>query len=128
MAAEIDASLVQRLGDAVRAALGAGEDENARHRRVVEQLNQHVALLRRVDENDAVLDPIGGLGRRRHRHLDRIVQKLARERANVGRHGRREEEVLPFPRQFAHDAADRLDEAKVEHLVDLVEHQEFDRA
>ena len=60
--------------------------------------------------------------------LDRIVQKLARKRADVGRHGRREEQVLPFLRQFADDAADRLDEAKVEHLVDLVEHEEFDRA
>ncbi len=128
MAAEIDAGLVQRLGDAVRAALGAGEDENARHRRVVEQLNQHVALLRRVDKDHAMLDPISGLGGRCHRDLDRIVQKLARKRANIGWHRSREEQVLALPRQFADDAADRLDEAEVEHLVDLVEHEEFDRA
>ena len=56
------------------------------------------------------------------------MQELAGERPDVGGHGRREEQVLPPLRQLAHDAADRLDEAKVEHLVDLVEHQEFDRA
>ena len=116
------------LGDAVGAALGAGENNHPRHFRVVEQFDQHVPLLRRIDEDDAVLDAIGGLGGRRHRDLDRIVQQFARKRANVGRHRRREEEVLPLLRQFAHDAADRLDEAEVEHPVDFVEHQELDGA
>ena len=115
-------------GDAVGAMLRAGEDDDARRARVVEQFDQHVALLRRFDEDDAVLDPVGGLGGGRHRDLDRIMQQFAGERADVSRHGRREEQVLPLLRQFPHDAADRLDEAEIEHLVDLVEHQEFDRA
>ena len=33
-----------------------------------------------------------------------------------------------FLRQIAHDAADRLDEAEVEHLVDFVEDEELDGA
>ena len=56
------------------------------------------------------------------------MQQFAGELADVGRHGGGEEQVLPLPRQFAHDAADRPDEAEIEHLVDLVEDQEFDRA
>ena len=75
-----------------------------------------------------MLDAVGGLGRRSHRDLDRVLQQFARERANVGGHRGGEEQVLPLPGQFPHDAADRLDEAKVEHLIDLVEHQKLDRA
>ena len=101
---------------------------SARHRRVVEQLDQHVALLRRVDEHHPLLDAVDGRRRRRHRDPDRIVQQLAGELANLGRHRRREEQVLPLLRQVAHDAADRREEAEVEHLVGLVEHQHFDRA
>ena len=124
----VDARFVERPGDAVGAALGAGEDDDARELGIVEQFDQKIALLRRFDEEDVVLDAIGGLGRRRHRDLDRIVQQFAGERADVGGHGRREEQVLALFGQFPHDAADRLDEAEVEHLIDLVEHQKFDRA
>ena len=74
-----------------------------------------------------MLDAVGGLGGGRHRDLDRVPQQFAGERANIGRHRRREEQVLPLPGQFPDDAANRLDEAEVEHLVDFVEHQKFDR-
>ncbi len=78
-------------------------------------------------EQHALLDAVGGLGGGRHRDLDRVTQQFAGERADIGRHRRREEQVLPLPGQFPDDAADRLDEAEVEHLVDFVEHQKFDR-
>ena len=81
-----------------------------------------------LDQDDALLDAVGGLGDGRHGDLDRIAQQLAGERANVGRHGRREKQVLPLSRQLAHDAADRPDKAEIEHAVDFVEHQELDRA
>ena len=75
-----------------------------------------------------MLDAVGGLGGGRHRDLDRIVQQLAGERADVGRHRGGEEQVLPPLGQFPDDAADWFDKAEVEHLVDLVEHQKLDRA
>ena len=93
-----------------------------------EQLDQHVAFARRVDVDDLLLDPVDGRGRRRHRDFGRIVQQFAGELADVGRHGGGEEQVLPLARQFADDAADRPDEAEIEHLVDFVEDEEFDRA
>ena len=74
-----------------------------------------------------MFDAVGGLGCRRHRDLDRVPQQFAGERANVGGHRRGEEQVLPLPGQFPDDAADRLDEAEIKHLVDFVEHQKFDR-
>ena len=76
--------------------------------------------------DDLLLDPVDGLGGRRHRDFGRLVQQFAGELADVGRHGGGEEQVLPLARQFAHDAADRPDEAEIEHLVDLVENEEFD--
>ena len=74
-----------------------------------------------------MLDAVGGLGRRRYRDLNRVPQQFAGERPNVGGHRRGEEQVLPLPGQFPDDAADRFDEAEIEHLVDFVEHQKFDR-
>ncbi len=74
-----------------------------------------------------MLDAVGRLGCRRHRNLNRVPQQFAGERANVGGHRCGEEEVLPLPGQFPHDATNWLDEAEVEHLIDFVEHQKFDR-
>ncbi len=74
-----------------------------------------------------MLDAVGGLGGGRHRDLNGIAQQFAGERADVGWHRRGEEQILPLLGQFPHDAADRLDEAEVEHLVDFVEHQKLDR-
>jgi len=117
--------IASALRNAVGAALGAGEHDHPRHRLVLEQFDQHVALARAVDEDDLLLDAVGGLGDRRHRDLERVVEQFAGELADLGRHGRRKEQVLAFLREIAHDPADRLDEAEVEHLVDLVEHEEF---
>src|SRR5580693_358903 len=123
----VDARLVEGAGDAVGAVLGAGEDDNAREFGIVEQFDQQVALLRRFDKEDVMLDAVGGLRCRRHRDLNRVPQQFAGERANVRGHRRGEEQVLPLPGQFPDDTADRLDEAEVKHLVDFVEHQKFDR-
>ena len=39
-------------GDAIGAALGAGEDDRAGERGIGEQFDQHVAFARRVDKDD----------------------------------------------------------------------------
>ena len=41
-------------------------------------------------------------------------------------HGGREEQALPLDRQLGDDAPDGLDEAHVQHLVGLVEHEHLD--
>ena len=60
----VDARLIECAADAIGAVLGAGEDEDAGELGIVEQLDQEVALLRRFDKKDVVLDAVGGLGRR----------------------------------------------------------------
>ena len=50
----------------------------------------------------------------------------AGERAEVGRHGRREEQRLPLARQLAHDLVELGLEAHVEHAVRLVEDEDAD--
>ncbi len=40
-------------------------------------------------------------------------------------HGGREEQILPLRRQFLGDAADRNDEAQIQHVVGFIEHQDF---
>ena len=57
------------------------------------------------------------------RHPDRIAQQLSRQLADLGRHGRREEQALALGWKLRDDAADRRQEAQVQHLIGLVEHQ-----
>src|SRR5271170_3533098 len=123
-----DSSFLEGFGDAVGAALGASEDDRSRHFRVFEEFDEHVALLGRVDQDHAVIDSIRGLGYRGDRDLDGIAQQLGGKRAYVRRHRRGKEQVLPLLRDAAYDLSDRLDEAEVQHLIDFIEHQEFDRA
>ena len=62
------------------------------------------------------------------RDLDahRILEEIGGEAGDLLRHGGREEQVLALARQHAGDLADRVDEAQIEHLVDFVEHEDFD--
>ena len=63
----------------------------------------------------------------RHRDLDRIVQQLAGQLADRLGHGGREEQALALLRQvLGDDLPDRHDEAHVQHLVGLVEHEDLD--
>ena len=80
---------------------------DALERRVVEQLGQQGALAAWLDEDHALVDALDGGGLRRHRDLQRIVQQLAGQLADLARHGGREEQVLALPRQLRDDLADR---------------------
>ena len=78
----VDARLIECAADAIGAVLGAGEDEDAGELEIVEQLDQEVALLRRFDKKDVVLDAVGGLGRRaspRPRRDRAAIRRRARE-------------------------------------------------
>lgn len=72
-----DARFGERLRHFIGAALGSREDDRARHRTIFEELDEHVALAQLVDEDDAVVDAIGSLGRWRHRDLNRISEEFA---------------------------------------------------
>ena len=57
--------------------------------------------------------------------LDRIAQQVVGQLADLARHGGGEEQVLALRRQLGDDAADRRQEAEVQHLVGLVEHEDL---
>ena len=61
-----------------------------------------------------------------HLHDDRLAQILARERLDLGRHRRAEEQRLPVLRNLGDDAIDLRREAHVEHAVGLVEHEHLE--
>ena len=61
----------------------------------------------------------------RDRDPDRIAQQLAGQLADLGRHGGREEQVLAPGGKLRDDAADRRQEAQVQHLVGLVEDEDL---
>jgi hypothetical protein len=52
-----------------------------------------------------------------------LDQYLIGDLADLGGHGRGKEQILPFGRQFGHDAAQIGQKAHVEHAVGLVENQ-----
>jgi hypothetical protein len=121
-----DAAAFEDAGDLVSAALGAREDEDAGEFRLGEQFGEQAALAAGFDEHDLLVDALDCGRGRRHRDFQRVVEQVARQLFDVRRHGGREEQVLTLARQMAHDAADRIDEAHVEHLVGLVEDEDFD--
>ena len=74
----------------------------------------------------ALLDPLDrGRGRD---DLDRrgVLEQLGRERGDVLGQGGREEQALALLRHMAHHPPDGVDEADVEHAVDLVQDHHLD--
>ena len=120
-----DADLLEVFRHPVRAVLGAGENDGAAEGRIIELLRQKRALLAGLDEDDPLVHALDG--RRLGRDLDPhgIGQEFGGELGDLRRHGRREEHVLPFLGDMADDLADRAEEAKVQHLVGFVQHEDL---
>ncbi len=81
-------------------------------------------LLGLLDEADFLLDAVGGPARRRDGNFYRIGQVGLRDFLHLVGHRGREQHGLALFRQQRRDAAQGVDEADVEHLVGLVEHEE----
>ena len=117
-----ETGVVEEAGDAICAALGAGEDDGARKIGVLHQVDQRLTFAGAFDQNHALLNAVGGLRDRRHGDLDRLMQHFASQRADFRRHGRREKQGLPSFWQFGENLADRRQEAEIEHVVGLIQH------
>ena len=119
---------IQLFGKAVGAVLGLGEHHGAAHVERVEEMDEQLRLLRLEDEVERLVDAIDRRRDRRDRHGHGVAQQRVGEMADLLRHGRAEEHRLARLGQKPRDAADRLDEAHVEHAVGLVEDEELDLA
>ena len=76
--------------------------------------------------DDALGDALDRCGLRCHRDAHRVIEHRVGKLGDFLRHGRREEQSLPFLAQHRHDALDVVDEAHVEHAVGFVEDEHFD--
>ena len=113
------------FGHLVSAALGAGEDDGALDLGPLQKLRQQLALAGRLHMEGLLPDALGGGGDRGHRNLHGIAQHVARKARDLLRHGGREEEVLTLARQLGDDLADRHHEAKIQHVIGLVQNADF---
>ncbi len=111
----------QPLGQPVRPALGAGEDDALAGIVSLEQMNQELDLAVVIHRDVILLD---GLDRRlvlRQVDLDRLVHVPLGQLPDIGTDRGREQHGLVRVRHLAEDAFDVGTEADVEHPVGLVE-------
>src|SRR4051794_2930526 len=112
------------LGQAVRAALGADEDQRA-VAIVAERVEQRVEARLAIDLDEAVLDLGGRARRRRVLVADGVVRVAARDLAGRAVERRGEEQRLAVVAALGDDPVDGGPEAHVEHPVGLVEHEQL---
>ena len=113
---------------AIRAVLGAREDQHLLPVAGADLVRQELPLALAIDRVDDLADAGGRFAVHRDLDLGRPVQQACRELPDVGRERRREQQVLPFSGQRLDDLADVANEAHVEHAISLVEDEKFDRA
>jgi len=105
--------------------LGAGKDQ---HRLALDAL-EHLREQRGLQMRGYVVKGVRHAVHRRvvrHRNGNRVVQDLMRQPADVAGHGRGEEQGLTLGRELPDDAPDIRQEAHIEHLIGLVQHQNLD--
>ena len=103
--------------------LGAAEDDGPLVAMGVQKVDQAGDLLVLGDEMHRLHDAIDRAAGGRHLDPQRIAKEAGGEAFHLLGHRGREQHGAPFPRQGRGDAAKRVDEAQVEHLVGLVQHQ-----
>ncbi len=124
----VDAGLFEIPVEFVGAVLRPGKHDHPARRLLTQELHEQGLLLPLRHEHDRLGHR---LGRRRSRcgpHLERAAEHRIGEVADLGGKRGGEEERLAVAGQLAHDLADVVNEAHVEHPVGLIEHQELDRA
>ena len=114
----------QLLGQGLGLVLGADEDDHAFEVLHLEDAREGVDLLR-VGHDQVAL---GDRGDRRRLaldgDLDRVLEVLLRDPADLRRHGRREQRDVLAVGGVGEDRLDVLGEAHLQHLVGLVEDEE----
>ena len=78
-----------------------------------------------LNVNDALRDAVYCCSRGGHGDGNGIAQQLVGQLADLLRHGRRKQQVLPVYGKMGDDAAGRRQEAKIQHLVGLVEDEDL---
>ncbi len=121
------AVLLQLLGKAVGAVLGAGEDQHLAPVARADHVAQELALALSVHRVDHLGDLVGGGVAPCYLYELRLVEQAVGQLLDLAGEGGGEEQVLPrfVLRQQRQHLADIVDEAHVEHAVGLVQHQDL---
>ena len=122
----LDAGAVQMPHDPVGTMLGAGEHEHPVERGILQQSRKRLPLPIARDEDDALIHQLHRRRWRRDGHLEGIVEVRFGQRRDGSRHGRREQQGLPLPRQQRHDPPQGVNKAEIEHSIGLVQNQDLD--
>ena len=122
----VDAVLDQLLRQAVRAVLGAGEDQRLVDAAEGDELAEQVALALAVHGDHELLDQLRGGVARRDLDEGRRHQDAGGQRPDVVRERGAEQQVLPLRREEVDDPADVADEAHVQEAVRLVQDEDLD--
>lgn len=118
-----DASRAQCLDDPVRAMLRPCKDQSTFHASGIGKIDQSRRLFAGAQMDHVFRDlRLGSMG---NANFHGVFQQTARQLFDIAGHGRGEEHVLALRRQPGCDLADGVDEAKIEHLIDFVEHEVF---
>ncbi len=123
--ADLEPALGQLVGHLLCGPLGAGEDHGRAAALSLQDAADHLDLVQRVGAVDELLGGVVGRGSLHTLGADvgGLVHERAGQRDDRVRHGRREQHGLPFGRDLLEDPLDVGQEAQVQHLVGLVEHQ-----
>ena len=126
-----DPRLAQPLHHTVGTMLGAGEDQHpfdaARHRvTALEDHFEQAQLFVLLHHEQVLVDPLGRSAFGGDRNLHRIVAEPAYQFLDRLGHGGAEEQGLALLGGELADLAQGVDEAEVEHLISLVEHEDLD--
>ncbi len=119
-------SLLELLGQLVRAVLGAREHQHLLPVVAADQPRQQLALAIAIDRMDLLAHGVDGRVARRDLDQTRPVEQAIREALDLVGERRREQQVLPLRGQQREHALDVRQEAHVEHAVGFVEHEDLD--
>ena len=123
-----EAACLEPLGQFHRRLLGAREHQHGVEGLRLEDARQGVELVHAAHDPVALADVGRGAGAARDRDFDRLAQVPLRDAADRRRQRRREQRDLARGRRLLEDPLDVVDEAHLQHLVGLVEHQAGDAA
>ena len=107
------------------ALAGAAEHNHLGDAARLQQMHQQMALARGVHRVHHLFDVFAGGVLPGHFHQLRLAHEIRRQALDFRGEGGREQQGLPIGRQQAHDAADVLHKAHVQHAVGFVQNQHF---
>ena len=117
---------VKPFDDLVCPVLGAAENQGPLLVRRLQELGQQVWFAFFVNHVHRLSDALSGTGDWRHLNRRRIGEPFVGELPDLLGHSGGEHQRLPSCRNCCHDPLQRWQKSHIEHLVGLVEHQDFD--